>query len=253
MDGHKNKIMVKEIFSLHEDAASHEEIRDRLLAGGRVTGTNMIVMICAIGIASVCLNMNSTAVIIGAMLISPLMGSLLAMAYGSVSGDLTITENHTIGFIFQVFASIIAATVYFLLSPVKEATPEIIARTNPTFYDVIVALFGGVAGIIGQTRKDKANNIVPGVAIATALMPPLCVCGYSLARCDWAMLGGAAYLFLVNAYFIFMSASMILTLLKIPRVRELTEKQWKRRKRIMIRNTIIIIIPSIVYAVGLVA
>ena len=83
-------------------------------------------------------------------------------------------------------------------------------------------------------------------------MPPLCVCGYSLARCDWAMLGGAAYLFLVNAYFIFMSASMILTLLKIPRVRELTEKQWKRRKRIMIRNTIIIIIPSIVYAVGLV-
>ena len=119
MDGHKNKIMVKEIFSLHEDAASHEEIRDRLLAGGRVTGTNMIVMICAIGIASVGLNMNSTAVIIGAMLISPLMGSLLAMAYGSVSGDLTLTENHTIGFIFQVFASILAATVYFLLSPVK--------------------------------------------------------------------------------------------------------------------------------------
>ena len=246
-----SKVSIKRIFSLHDDAASHEEIRDRLLAGGRVTGTNMIVMICAIGIASVGLNMNSIPVIIGAMLISPLMGSLLAMAYGSVSGDLALTENHTIGFIFQVFASILAATLYFLLSPVKDATAEIIARTNPTFYDVIVALFGGVAGIIGQTRKDKANNIVPGVAIATALMPPLCVCGYSIARGDWAMLGGAAYLFLVNAYFIFMAASMILTLLKIPRVRELTEKQWKRRKRIMIRNTIIIIIPSIVYAVGL--
>ena len=251
MAEHKNKISVKEIFSLHEDAASHEEIRDRLLSGGRVTGTNMVVMICSIGIASVGLNMNSTAVIIGAMLISPLMGSILAMAYGSVSGDLPLTENHTIGFIFQVFASILAATVYFLLSPVKEATPEIIARTNPTFFDVIVALFGGVAGIIGQTRKDKANNIVPGVAIATALMPPLCVCGYSIANRNLAMLGGAAYLFLVNAYFIFMSASMILTLLKIPRVRELTEKQWKRRKRIMVRNTIIIVIPSIIYAFAL--
>ena len=253
MEDQKRRMSIKSIFSLHEDAASHEEIRDRLLSGGRVTGTNMVVMICAIGIASVGLNMNSTAVIIGAMLISPLMGSILAMAYGSVSGDLTITENHTIGFIFQVFASILVATIYFILSPVKEATPEIIARTNPTFYDVIVALFGGVAGIIGQTRKDKANNIVPGVAIATALMPPLCVCGYSIARGDWAMLGGAAYLFLINTYFIFMSASMILSLLKIPRVRELTEKQWKRRKRIMIRNTIIIIIPSIIYAIGMFA
>ena len=244
----KAKINVGRIFSLHDDAASHEEIRDRLLSGGRVTGTNMIVMICAIGSASVGLNMNSTAVVIGAMLVSPLMGSILAMAYGSVSGDLVLTENHTIGFLFQMFASILAATLYFILSPVKEATPEIIARTNPTFYDVIVAMFGGIAGIIGQTRKDKANNIVPGVAIATALMPPLCVCGYSIANHNWRMLGGAAYLFLVNAYFIFMAASMILFLLKVPRVKELTEKEWKRRKRVMVRNTIIIVLPSILFA-----
>ena len=240
--------MMKKIFSLTEDSASHEEIRDRLVSGGRVTGTNMVVMICAIAIASVGLNMNSTAVIIGAMLISPLMGSLLAMAYGSVSGDITITENHTLGFIFQVIASIAVATLYFVLSPVKAPTPEIIARTNPTFYDVIVAVFGGIAGIVGQTRKDKANNIVPGVAIATALMPPLCVCGYAIANRNLIMLGGAAYLFLVNAYFIFMAASVILSLLKVPRVRELTEKEWKRRNRIMVRNTIIIIIPSIVFA-----
>ena len=246
MEEQRPKVSIKSIFSLHDDAASHEQIRDRLLSGGRVTGANMIVMICAIGIASVGLNMNSTAVVIGAMLISPLMGSLLAMAYGSVSGDLVLTENHSIGFVFQVFASVLVATLYFALSPVKEATPE------PTFYDVIVALFGGVAGIIGQTRKDKANNIVPGVAIATALMPPLCVCGYSIANHNWAMLGGAAYLFLVNAYFIFMAASVILFILKVPRVQELTEKQWKRKKRVMIRNTLIIIIPSLLLAVSMV-
>lgn len=251
MEEQRSKIDIRRIFSLHDDAASHEQIRDRLLSGGRVTGANMIVMICAIGIASVGLNMNSTAVVIGAMLISPLMGSLLAMAYGSVSGDLVLTENHTIGFVFQVAASILVATLYFFLSPVKEATPEIIARTNPTFYDVIVALFGGVAGIIGQTRHDKANNIVPGVAIATALMPPLCVCGYAIANHNMQMLGGAAYLFLVNAYFIFMAASVILFILRVPRVSELTEKQWKRRKRVMIRNTIIIIIPSVLLAISM--
>ena len=241
------KIPIREIFSLHEDAASHEEIRDRLLSGGRVTGTNMVVMMCSIGIASVGLNMNSTAVIIGAMLISPLMGSLLAMAYGTVSADAYTTERHSVGFIFQVLISVAGASVYFALSPVKEATPEIIARTNPTFYDVIIATFGGVAGIIGQTRKDKANNIVPGVAIATALMPPLCVCGYSIANLNLRMLGGAAYLFLVNAYFIFMSAAVILGVLKVPKVKELTEKQWIRRKRSMIRNTVIIVIPSIIF------
>ena len=186
--------------------------------------------------------------LIGIFVDDILLGSLLAMAYGSVSGDITITENHTLGFIFQVIASIAVATLYFVLSPVKAPTPEIIARTNPTFYDVIVAVFGGIAGIVGQTRKDKANNIVPGVAIATALMPPLCVCGYAIANRNLIMLGGAAYLFLVNAYFIFMAASVILSLLKVPRVRELTEKEWKRRNRIMVRNTIIIIIPSIVFA-----
>ncbi len=248
MENSNNKMSLHEIFSLHEDSASHEQIRDRLLSGGRVTGPNMIVMICSIAIASVGLNMNATAVIIGAMLISPLMGSILAMAYGSVSADLPLTERHSIGFVFQVAVSIIVATIYFWLSPVKEATPEIIARTNPTIFDVIVAVFGGIAGIIGQTRKDKANNIVPGVAIATALMPPLCACGYSIANGNFHMLGGAAYLFLLNAYFIFTAASVILSLLKIPRVQELTDKQWRRKKHAMIRNTIIIVIPSILLA-----
>ena len=234
------KSTVKKWFSITEDVASNEEIRDRLLSGGRITGTNMCVMVCAIIIASVGLNTDSVAVIIGAMLISPLMGSILAMAYGTVANDSYLVKKHLAGFGFQIAASVLTATIYFVLSPMKEATPQLIARTNPTLYDVLIATAGGLAGIIGQTREDKANNIIPGVAIATALMPPLCTCGYSIANGQWRMLLGALYLFTINAYFIFGSSALVLSLLGTPKVREMTEAEWKRKKRRMIRNTILI-------------
>lgn len=142
---------VKRIFSIHEDFASHDEIRDRLISGGRITGTNMVVMVCAILIASVGLNTGSAVVIIGAMLISPLMGSILAIAYGNVSADYKLARNHLIGFLIQIGISVLAATVYFLISPVKEPTSELLARTSPSFFDVVVAIAGGTAGIVGQT------------------------------------------------------------------------------------------------------
>ncbi len=241
--------VIRRVFSLAEDKASNEEIRDRLLSGGKVTGTNMCVMICAIIIASVGLNTGSTAVIIGAMLISPLMGSILAMAYGTVSADLGLVKNHAIGFLFQILISVGASTIYFLLSPIKEPTAEILARTDPSFFDVIIAIAGGLAGIIGQTREDKANNIIPGVAIATALMPPLCTCGYSIANGNWTMLGGAAYLFIVNAYFIYMSSGLILSILRIPKSYELSESEWKKLRFMMVRNTIITLLPGIIYMI----
>ena len=237
---------LRKTFSLSEDSASHEEIRTRLLDGGRVTGTNMCVLVCAMVIASVGLNMSSTAVIIGAMLVSPIMGSILASAYASVSLDYSLLRKYTIGFGMQVAISITAATIYFLLSPVKEPTVELLARTSPTFFDVLIAFFGGLAGIIGQTREDKANTVIPGVAIATALMPPLCTCGYSIANGRWDMLLGAGYLFIINTYFIFLSAGLILSVLKIPKTRELTDKQWRKRRLRMLRNTIIIALPSII-------
>ena len=240
------KEKIKKAFSLKEDAASNEEIRTRLLDGGRVTGTNMCVLVCAMVIASVGLNMSSIPVIIGAMLISPIMGSILAAAYGSVSADYPLFRNHMVGFGLQIAISVTAAAIYFLLSPVKEPTAELMARTSPTFFDVLIAFFGGLAGIIGQTRDDKANTVIPGVAIATALMPPLCTCGYSIATGRWDMLLGAGYLFIINAYFIFLAASVILSVLKIPKTQELSEKQWRRHRLRMVRNTIIIAIPSIV-------
>lgn len=240
------KVKFKRMFSLSEDSASNEEIRSRLLDGGKVTGTNMCVLVCAMVIASVGLNMSSTAVIIGAMLISPIMGSILASAYASVSTDYPLLHKHALGFGVQIAISVTAAMVYFLLSPVKEPTAELLARTGPTFFDVLIAFFGGIAGIIGQTRQDKTTTVIPGVAIATALMPPLCTCGYSIANGRWDMLFGAGYLFILNAYFIFLSACIILSLLKIPKTRELTDKEWKKRRFRMIRNTIIIMLPSIV-------
>ena len=242
----KLKTSVRKMFSLKEDAASHEEIRDRLLSGGKITGTNMCVLICAMIIASTGLITNSTAVIIGAMLISPIMGSILAAAYGTASCDIPLVRNHIVGFVIQIAISVAASTVFFLIVPEKGATSELLARTSPTFYDIIVATAGGVAGVIGQTRRDKANTIIPGVAIATALMPPLCTCGYSIANGKWMMLLGAGYLFLVNSYFIFLSSNIVLALLKVPKVRELTEKEWKRVNRGMIRNMVIMLIPSLI-------
>ncbi|WP_458456701.1 DUF389 domain-containing protein [Methanobrevibacter sp.] len=249
MNGNQSETItekVKKAFSLSADSASNDEIRTRLMDGGQVTGTNMCVLVCAMIIASVGLNMSSTAVIIGAMLISPIMGSILASAYGNVSADYPLLRNHMIGFGLQIAISITAASIYFLLSPVKEPTVELMARTSPTFFDVLIAFFGGIAGIIGQTRQDKTNTVIPGVAIATALMPPLCTCGYAIANARLDMLIGAGYLFIINAYFIFLSASIILSVLKIPKTKELTEKEWRRHRFRMIRNTIIIALPSIV-------
>ena len=182
------KEKIRKAFSLKEDSAPHEEIRTRLLDGGKITGTNMCVLVCAMVIASVGLNMNSTAVIIGAMLVSPIMGSILASAYGNVAADYPLLKNHVVGFGIQIAISVTAAAIYFFLSPVKEPTAELLARTSPTFFDVLIAFFGGLAGIIGQTREDKVNTVIPGVAIATALMPPLCTCGFSIANGRWDML-----------------------------------------------------------------
>ena len=240
------RTVLKTMFSLSEDTASYEEIRDRLLTGGKVTGTNMIVMICAILIASVGLNTNSVAVIIGAMLISPLMGSILAMAYGTAVASTNVIERHSLGFLMQIIISVATSTLYFLLSPVKDVTPELLARTEPNMFAVIVALFGGIAGIIGSTRKDKVTNVIPGVAIATAIMPPLCTCGFAIANAKWDMLINAAYLFTINAYFIFLSAELILLILKVPKIKELSEREKKIYMFRKIRSTVIILLPCVV-------
>lgn len=241
------KEKIKEAFSLYQDVADYEEIRQRMMGGGQVTGTNLCILMMAILIASIGLNMNSTAVIIGAMLISPLMGSIQAMGYGVAVSDAAQFKKSGAGFLFQIAISLITSTLYFRISPISTQTSELLARTQPNIWDVLIASCGGIAGMIGMTRKEK-SNVIPGVAIATALMPPLCTCGYGIAHGSLPIALGAGYLFLVNAYFIFLFSALVLIVLKVPQEGEFSASQRKRLNRRLILNTVLIMIPCLVVA-----
>ncbi len=198
----------------------------------------------AILIASIGLNVNSTAVIIGAMLISPLMSGILTMGYSLAIRDLAMLKKAAARFSTQVIISLITSTVYFTLSPLSTATSEMIARTSPTLWDVLIALFGGIAGSIGNTRQ-KTSNVIPGVAIATALMPPLCTVGYGIATRQLKFISGAFYLFAINTLFIALSAFIVTKLLGVPCKQELDARKQKRVNRIITVLIIITVIPSI--------
>lgn len=180
------------------------EYREKLYAELRVSLKDTVILMCAIFIASIGLNMNSTAVIIGAMLISPLMTPITGLGLGLALLDFRLLKKSLVLLTSQVFVSLTVSTVYFWLSPISYASSELIARTSPTIWDVLIAIAGGIAGVIGSRKKD-ANNIVPGVAIATALMPPICTAGYGLATQNMSFFIGALYLFLINSTFIMLS------------------------------------------------
>lgn len=237
--------------NISEDNASPELVRERIFSAGKVTGTNLVVLMMAIMVASIGLIKNSTAAIIGAMLISPLMGSLYLIAYGVVTLDRDVLRRALSGFSMQILISVGTSTLFFLLSPLKNVTTELMARTSPDFFDVLLAIFGGLAGIVGFTRKDSYNSVIPGVAIATALMPPLCTCGYSIATGHWRMLLGALYLFIINCYFIFSSAEVVLSFMKLPRVGEVSRREAKKYRRRKMRTTIIVAAPSILFGLAI--
>ena len=178
------------MFNLRDDLDHPEEIDDAIRSGVELFGTNLWVLIFAILVACVGLNMNSTAVIIGAMLISPLMGPIVGVGYGLAIHDIALIKKALFTLLVFTLISLLTSTVYFYISPLKEPGSELLARTSPTLWDVLIAFFGGCAGIIALTRRNF-SNVVPGVAIATALMPPLCTAGYSLAQGNWLWMGGA--------------------------------------------------------------
>jgi len=214
-------------------------------------GTNLWILVFAIIVASVGLNMNSTAVIIGAMLISPLMGPINGMGYSIATYNFPLFRKALNNFTFAVGASIFASTVYFSISPVSTAHSELLARTSPTIYDVLIALFGGMAGIIAMSSKQK-GNVIPGVAIATALMPPLCTAGYGLATAQFSYFFGAFYLFTINTVFIALAAAIISVRLKFP-ITTLVNRASKIRVLRWISTVLIItLIPSIYFGYGLV-
>lgn len=209
----------------------------------RMRGSNAWLLICSIMIASLGLDLNSPAVIIGAMLISPLMSPILGIGMAIGINDretLFISLQH---FGIAIAIALITSTFYFAITPLGEFTDEIQARTAPTLLDGLVAIFGGLAGIISATRKDKSNAI-PGVAIATALMPPLCVTGYGLSHGNWTVMINSFYLFFLNSFFITLTTYVIIRLLNFPMKSYQNRKEARRTRALLIIFSLIIIIPS---------
>lgn len=234
--------LLKKVFGLKKDQAAQAVIESRIREGASVTGTNMYILILAILIASIGLNMNSTAVVIGAMLISPLMGPILSIGLGIAEQNFLWIRRASGKFAFQIAIGIVTSTVYFWLSPIESFSGELAARTNPTIWDVLIALFGGVAAIIANTRKNTMITVVPGAAIATALMPPLCTTGYCIATGKWIMAARAFYLFAINSIFICMAAIFVL---RLEGISDKLKPETPIKKRVfMIVMVILIILPS---------
>lgn len=245
------KRMFHAAFNLSADQASYEEISERIESGVELRGTNMCILILAIFIASVGLNMNSTAVIIGAMLVSPLMGAIMGIGFAIALYDTDLLKKSATVLLFEVIVALAASTIYFSLSPITTASSELLARTSPTAWDVIIAVCGGLAGMIGTTRKEK-SNILPGVAIATALMPPLCTAGYGLAMGNLRYFAGAMYLFLINGIFIAISTMLITIFVGLPSKYK-TDRESRRQivKRAAL-IAVVAIVPSVFFAADIV-
>lgn len=253
MNANQNPLLttLKHYFNLQEDSLSAQQTIENIEKGIEFRGTNLWVLIFAIFIASIGLNMNSTAVIIGAMLISPLMGPIMGIGLGVGIVDFALIKKAAFNLGVATLISILTSTLYFFISPLQEAQSELLARTTPAIWDVLIAFFGGLAGVIAATRKEKSNAI-PGVAIATALMPPLCTAGYGLANGNWYMFLGAFYLFFINSVFISLSTILIVRFLNYPKKTFVDQTIQRRVSRYLWITIICTLVPSIYLAYGIV-
>ncbi|MEJ7913828.1 MAG: TIGR00341 family protein [Chitinophagaceae bacterium] len=218
---------IRDRFNLNEDRAEEAEIVESIKRDVSFKGTNLWTLIFAIFIASIGLNVNSTAVIIGAMLISPLMGPIMAVGLAIGTNDLELLKRGVKNVTIAAVISISTSALYFYITPLHDASSELLARTNPSLWDVFIAFFGGLAGIVAGTRKSK-SNVIPGVAIATALMPPLCTAGFGLAMGKWYFLLGALYLFFINSLLICLATFLIVKHLKFHK-KEFSNKASEKR------------------------
>ncbi|NBC58109.1 MAG: DUF389 domain-containing protein [Bacteroidetes bacterium] len=208
-------------------------------------GHNAWILIFSIIVASVGLNVSSTAVVIGAMLISPLMGPIVGLGFSVAINDLDTLKRSLVNLAVMVVLSVFTAFVYFSVSPLTELTPELAARTSPTILDVLVAIFGGLALIIAKTKKGTIVSVIMGVAIATALMPPLCTAGYGLAVWDLSIFGGAMYLFCINTIFIALSTFLVSKILRFPLVRYANSLRRRRISQLATVIAIVVMLPSV--------
>lgn len=242
IDGYRK---LRHFLDLNRDKIENTEATEAILSGIDFKGTNLWVLICAVFIASLGLNMNSTAVIIGAMLISPLMGPIMGIGLSLGVNDGLLLRRCAKNLCVATFFALLTSCLYFLISPISDARSELLARTQPTIYDVLIAFFGGFAGIIATGSRVK-GNVIPGVAIATALMPPLCTSGYGLATMQWNFFFGAFYLFLINCVYIGFATWLGVRVLKLPKHVTLTPKKQQLMARWVVAFLILVAVPSVI-------
>ncbi len=239
------------IFSIRREKEDFAVIIENVDKNVEYTGTNLWILVFAIFIASLGLNVNSTAVVIGAMLISPLMGPILGLGMGMAINDVALLKKALINYLFAFFIGLTTSTLFFLLSPIDEASSEILARTSPNIYDVLIALFGGFAGILAVSSRQK-GNVIPGVAIATALMPPLCTAGYGLANGNFVFFSGAIYLFVINTVFISLATQLTARVLHFPKKNLGDPRDELVAQRIVWVVVVITLVPSIYFGYDIV-
>ncbi len=249
MDSFKTRL--KSIIDMSDQtdfAGAGEAIRK----GISFKGANVFILACAIIIASLGLNVNSIPVIIGAMLISPVMGPIIGFGFGLGTRDNRLVKDSLFNFGVMVVISIVVSSLFFIISPLNPEKPtELLARTTPTIYDVLIAFFGGFAGILEISRKEKVT-VMPGVAIATALMPPLCTVGYGISQMNWHYIFGALYLFVINSIFIALATYITVKYLHYPMVEESAGSKSRLTRNAAGLILVAIIVPSVFSAVNIV-
>ncbi|MBF2707166.1 TIGR00341 family protein [Flavobacterium soyangense] len=240
-----NKIL--KFTDLHFGEENKQKVLETVKSNISFRGSNLWILACAIVVASIGLNVNSTAVIIGAMLISPLMGPIIGAGFGLGIYDFALLKKSLKNLLIATIVGLIVSTMYFYLSPFKETQSELLSRTSPNIYDLLIAFFGGLVGVIAITRIEKGNPI-PGVAIATALMPPLCTAGYGLAIGNLKFFFGALFLYAINCVFIGISTFLIVKYLKYPAVKQVNDKRQKQVKYGISILIVALMLPSIYFA-----
>lgn len=231
-------------FSMSPYLVTQQEAEQSIREGVSFRGTNLLILVFAIFIASLGLNTNSTAVIIGAMLISPLMGPIIGIGLGIGITDFELLKRSARNLIVAALFSMLASCLYFLISPVAEGHSELLARTSPTIYDVLIGFFGGGAGIVAIGSRSK-GNVIPGVAIATALMPPLCTAGYGLATWQMQYFFGATYLFLINSIFICLATFIGIKVMKFKPIESANPIRAAKIRKLVYALAILTLLPSI--------
>ncbi|MBS1518033.1 MAG: TIGR00341 family protein [Bacteroidetes bacterium] len=240
---------LNELLNLSKGSDDREKTLDSVKKDISFSGANLWILACAILVASIGLNINSTAVVIGAMLISPLMGPIVGSGFALGIYDFYLLRKSLRNLLIATIAGLVVSAVYFFISPFKEAQSEILMRTSPNIYDVLIAFFGGLVGVIAVTRLEKGNPI-PGVAIATALMPPLCTAGYGLATGNLMFFFGSLFLYSINCVFICIATFIIVKYLKFPS-KEIDVNKRKRVRYGISAIVLLMLIPSIYFAYSL--